>query len=185
MNIESHKHIIKNYIRAKDDNKLHLMKSVFTDSATLEMRVKTDNISFPADTVGLEAITNVLVRNFNQTYENVYTFCLEDSFNNQHDATSCIWLVCMTERDSGNVRVGAGKYDWRFEDAENPLANILATNLVITIEQMLVLEPIHSEQIMEWARDLPYPFCDSERMFASMPDLEPLELIRKFVSHDY
>ncbi len=191
MTIETQKNSIQSYIRAKDDNKPHLMKVAFTDSATLEMKVKTDNISFPAETIGLDAMSNVLVRNFSQTFENVYTFCLSDSFVSQGNVLSCDWLVCMSERDGGKVRVGAGKYDWHFQDEENRTANIngivstLATKLVITIEQMLILSPDHSDQIMEWAGKLPYPFSDSEQMIEYIPDLESLDMITEFLNKKY
>ncbi len=178
MSLENHKNIIRNYIRAKDDNKPLLMEQVFTESATLEMEVKTDNISFPPDTVSLKAITDVLVKNFSQTYENVYTFCLSDSFNNNVNSipntVSCDWLVCMTERDGGNVRVGSGRYDWRFNEQGNK-----ANHLIITIEKMLILVPAHTEKIFEWVKKLPYPFCDSEKMFEFILDLDVLDSIIK------
>jgi hypothetical protein len=174
---ESHRNIVRNYIRAKDDNKPYIMKAAFSDSATLDMKVETDSIAFPTNTVGLDAIINVLVRNFSQTYENVYTFCFSDSLKSKKNAMSCNWLVGMTEKEGGNTRVGCGKYVWHFNDEEPQLA----IHLGITIEQMLVLTPGHSNQIMEWLGKLPYPFCDSKRAFEFMPDFEPLKLVRKFV----
>ena len=153
------------------------MKAAFSDSATLDMKVKTESISFPAHSVGLDAITNGLVRNFNQTYENVYTLCLSDSLKYQKNTMSCNWLVGMTEKEGGNIRVGCGKYDWRFND-ETPN---LAIHLTITIEHMLVLTPDHANQVMEWLGKLPYPFCESKRAFEFMPDFEPLKVVRKSV----
>jgi hypothetical protein len=175
--IERHKKIMQYYIRAKDDNKPHMMQSVFTDSATLEMKVKSGSISFPASSIGLNDITNVLVRNFSQTYENVYTFCLSDSLDSQERAMSCDWLVGMSERDGGNVRIGCGRYDWTFNDEKNPLAN----HLTIIIEQMLVFTPEYEKQIMEWLEGMPYPFCDSETALQSMPDIDPLKIIRNYI----
>ena len=187
MLIEPHINRLRSYIRAKDDSKPLLMHHVFTQSATLAMNVKTDNISFPSDTVGLDAITDVLVRDFNKVYENVYTFCLSDSFyypliNQESTAPSkitneifCDWLVCMTERESGNVRVGTGKYHWHFDNEQNSLVN----HLVITIEQMITLTPEFSNQLFEWIGKLHYPFCDSDNLLKFMPKLETLEQIRK------
>ena len=67
---------IQTYLRAKDENRPHLMKRVFAETAELEMTVETDAISFPPLTVGVDEITRVLVRDFDQINENVYTFCL-------------------------------------------------------------------------------------------------------------
>jgi hypothetical protein len=43
------------YIRAKDENRPHLMPNVFTPDARLEMRVETGNISFPPASKRIEA----------------------------------------------------------------------------------------------------------------------------------
>ncbi len=42
----------------------------------LEMVVRTDAISFPNSANGLEQVTQVLVANFGDQYENLRTFCL-------------------------------------------------------------------------------------------------------------
>jgi hypothetical protein len=43
----THSSAIQTYIRAKDENRPHLMPSAFALDAKLEMKVKTGNISFP------------------------------------------------------------------------------------------------------------------------------------------
>ena len=178
MKNENYQQILRNYIRAKDDNKPHLMSRVFSNSATLTMKVKTDAISFPADTIGLEAITDVLVRNFSQNFENVYTFCLTDSFSQSNSKeTSCDWLVCMTDRADGSVRVGCGRYDWFFNDEVS-----LAERLVITIEQMQILSAKNTTQVMKWVGQLEYPFCDSSSVLELMPEIDLLDPIRNSVS---
>jgi hypothetical protein len=175
--IETYKNIIRNYIRAKDDNKPHLMKAAFTGSATLAMKVNTSNISFPSNVIGLDEITDVLVRKFSQTYENVYTFCFVDSLDSQDGAMSCKWLVGMSERDGRGVRIGCGRYDWGFEDEKGQLAS----SLVITIEQMLIFSSEETNQLIEWIGNLPYPFCDSGVALDRMPDFESLDVIREYI----
>ena len=64
--LKDQENIINRYISAKDKNKPHLMKEAFTPSARLEMKVESKNISFPSSTIGLDAITDVLVSKFNQ-----------------------------------------------------------------------------------------------------------------------
>ena len=176
MIFENQNKAIEAYINAKDANKPHLIKRAFTDSANLKMSVKTDSISFPADTIGRDAITELLVRNFSQSYENVYTFCVIDSFLSIQTNVRCDWLVCMTERDSGNVRVGVGQYDWGFVNEPNTLAN----SLLITIEQMLVLPPANYDAVMAWADGLSYPFCGVEQLLTTIPDEDALAPIRDF-----
>lgn len=164
-----------NYLLAKDQNKPHLMKEAFTASATLKMEVKTENISFPSTAVGLEEITDVLIKKFSATYENIYTFCLSDSVASNDDNLSCNWLVAMSDKANGNVRVGCGEYHWHFDNEANGLADAL----IITIEQMLVLTPESADQVLGWVSKLPYPWCESATMFQTMPPLDALTPIKE------
>ena len=142
------------------------MQSIFSDSAVLEMNVKTENIAFPSKTKGLDLITDVLVKKFNETYENIYTFCLSDSIQQNIE---CRWLVGMTTKESGELRIGHGTYAWEF-DKELPLVN----HLTITIDAMLILKPQHTTLIMNWLDQLPYPWCETADINNSMPKLEGL-----------
>ena len=109
-----HRDVIRHYIRAKDENRPELMERAFTGSATLSMELQTQNIDFPSLTDGREAITEVLVRDFSRNYENVHTFCLEDSVKVEGDRLSCDWLVVMSTKNGGDIRVGCGSYRWQF-----------------------------------------------------------------------
>src|SRR5207344_3266465 len=89
--------VLRTYFHAKDENRPHLMAGVFCETATLETIVKTGAISFPPVSTGLASITDVLVRKFAQTYENVYSFYLERPRPEIHsDSFSCDWLVGMS-----------------------------------------------------------------------------------------
>ena len=103
------------YIRAKDENRPYLMERAFAENATLEMVVNSGTISFPPISIGLQSISDVLVRRFAQTYENVHTFCLASPPRNHEVKFSCDWLVGMSEKESRRVRVGCGRYDWLFQ----------------------------------------------------------------------
>ena len=83
------------YIRAKDENRPYLMERAFAENATLEMVVNSGTISFPPISIGLESISNVLVRRFAQTYENVHTFCLASRRGIMSSISHAIgWLEC-------------------------------------------------------------------------------------------
>ena len=164
--INNEQEVISQYIYAKDHNRPHLMASAFTADAWLEMQLKTQNIEFPAESIGREAITETLVSNFGQQYENVYTFCISDSFVGQGNNASCNWFVAMTEKANGNVRVGCGRYDWRF--VQEP--SLLADQLRITIDEMLVLEPRFASEVLQWASGLAYPWGDGEAIVRTMPE---------------
>lgn len=152
----SFKKAIETYIHAKDGNRPHLIASAFAPGATLSIELKTDSISFPSDVESAEGIAKVLVSQFAQQYENVYTFCIGGSPKDA-PAFDCPWLVCMTEKSTGAARVGFGRYEWRYDAAVSKISK-----LRIVIEEMSTLPRDSSPHILDWARALPYPWCPGD-----------------------
>ncbi|MFT6303498.1 MAG: hypothetical protein ACI9XK_004508 [Granulosicoccus sp.] len=146
---------IHNYILAKDSNRPFLLDDAFTENATLKMIVRTDSIAFPASSVGRDAIAEVFVRQFNQKYENIHTICVGVRPEINVEKFSCSWVVVMSEKETGLLRVGCGRYDWEF---------CLSTNLVqalaITIDYMGTETLPSLKPAMLWMSGLPYPWCD-------------------------
>jgi hypothetical protein len=169
MNTE-HENLVRKYIKAKDENKPHLMEAVFHCDATLRMKVKTSNISFPSDVKGLHNITDTLIREFSQSYENVYTICFSDTLETSETEVKCRWLVGMTERTSGSPRLGFGDYLWQF-DSETPS---LVKQLTIVIDDMRIFPQTDQPAIMSWLGSLPYPWAQSANVLTSMPDIHSL-----------
>ncbi len=161
--------VLRNYFHAKDENRPHLLERVFEPSAELAVINHTSGISFPARTVGREAIADVLVRNFGQSYENVYSFYLSRP---PTDAAtfSCCWLVAMSEKESKSVRVGCGRYDWLFAKA----VPYLATHLTITIHAMQELPATELAAVLAWVQALSYPWCAAEEVARDAPSIELL-----------
>ena len=164
------------YIRAKDENKPYLMERAFDQDAALAMVVKSDAISFPPITNGREAITQVLVRDFGRTYENVRTLCLCSPPESNDTHFSCRWLVGMSAKDGGTVRVGCGRYNWSF----GTQASILAERLEITIDVMQVLSADNLSAVTGWLFALPYPWCPIQTAFETAPKLDQLEPLRQW-----
>ena len=161
--------VLRNYFHAKDENRPHLLERVFEPSAELVVINHADTISFPAHTVGREAIADVLVRNFGQTYENVYSFYLRRP-QAAAQAFSCGWLVAMSEKQSRSVRVGYGRYDWSFAQTKPHLA----THLTITIQAMQLLPPAELAAVLAWVQALNYPWCAVEEVISASPRLASL-----------
>ena len=166
---------VETYIRAKDENRPYLMERAFAADATLEMVVDSGAISFPPSSVGLEPISDVLVRRFAQTYENVRTLCLATPPRNDVVNFSCDWLVGMSEKDDRRVRLGYGRYDWLFQSRPTHLVE----RLTITIHQMESLAPSSLAPVMNWLASLPYPWCTAQAALAGIPSLEGLQPIRQ------
>jgi hypothetical protein len=169
---------VENYIRAKDENRPWLMGHAFADNATLEMIVNAGTISFPPRAAGLESISDVLVRRFAQTYENVHTFCLAVPPQNDAGNFSCDWLVGMSEKDTRKVRVGCGRYGWQFQSDGQRLVE----RLTITIRLMESLDPACLDPVMNWLGELPYPWCAARDAWASIPQLEGLATVRQYLT---
>ena len=171
--------VLRSYFHAKDENRPHIMERVFEPNAELVVINHASSISFPTHTVGREAITDVLVRTFCQTYENVYSFYLSRP-SGQADAFSCDWLVAMSDKQSKSARVGCGRYDWLFTKA----APHLATHLTITIQAMQVLPPTELAAILGWVQALSYPWCTAEEVARTAPSIELLAPVLQQLATD-
>lgn len=166
---------IRAYIHGKDRNRPHLLSRAFVPTATVGMVVNTPTISFPSEVTGLDAIADVFVRRFASTYENVYTFCLSSPPDDDRRAFSCDWLVAMSEKEGGALRLGSGRYDWSFAPDSR-----LAERLVITIDVMQKLSSVHLRPVMDWVTAIPYPWCPVDVALTRAPEIVDLaETIRR------
>ncbi len=165
------------YFFAKDGNRPFLMRRAFTANAELEIEVKTDAISFPSAASGLPAIEDVLGRRFANDMENVYTLCLSrpTAANRRH--FPCHWLVGMSAKNNGPIRIGCGRYDWLFTADEQ----CLVEKLIITIDVMHVFPETEIDAIMGWLSGLPYPWCTPYEAIASMPGIDGLKPIEVYL----
>ncbi|MCP2072436.1 UNVERIFIED_ORG: hypothetical protein J2Y77_001872 [Pseudomonas lini] len=167
---------IQQYIHAKDGNRPHLLNQAFAPDAVLDMVVRTGSISFPGHVEGRAAIGDVLVRRFGQTFENVYTFCLGAPPAADANVFRCKWLVAMSDKSSGEARVGCGLYDWQF----NPQSR-LAERLTITIEHMKTLPASDLPAIMAWVSSLDYPWSSPAAAISNVPDLGELREVIQYL----
>ncbi len=166
-----YQYLISQYIKAKDQSRPHLMARVFSNNATLSMQVQTDAISFPAAVSGVDKITDTLVRDFNQKWNNIYTLCLIDSVNVGMQALDCRWLVGMTDKITGQCRVGFGEYHWRFSADVCPQVE----QLTIVIDDMVVLESGEAAIVLSWLDNQDYPWVASAALHETMPRLDGLQ----------
>lgn len=170
--------VISAYILAKDTNRPWLMQAAFSAHARLEMDVRSGAIAFPAGAAGLEEITETLVRRFSSENENIYTFCLARAPKSDAPQYACNWLVGMARKDTGEIRIGCGRYEWAF--SKQP--DFLADGLKITIEMMELLAPRHGQPVMQWLAGLPYPWCPPQTALQGIPALEELAPVSGFLA---
>ena len=171
--------LLRNYFHAKDENRPHFIQKVFSESAILEVKLKTEDISFPAVSQGVAAIADALVSKFGQSYENIYSFYLQRPPAGV--ATfACDWLVGMSEKATGKARVGCGRYDWSFQSDPPHLVE----RLVITIETMLILPADRLPVVLDWLLALPYPWCSAQAACASAPDIDAIEPVLRYLERE-
>lgn len=168
---------ITTYFHAKDGNRPVLMRRAFAEDVELEMVVKTEAISFPGTARGLAEIEEVLVRRIATDFENVHSFGLARPSEANRQRFSCPWLVAMSARADGALRVGVGRYDWQFSAD----ARCLVEKLTITIDVMQILPAGELAPIMGWIGRLPYPWCRPDEVVAAMPRLEQLSPIERYL----
>jgi hypothetical protein len=168
---------VATYILAKDNNRPFLLRDAFARDARLEMMVKTDTISFPSAAQGLSEIEDVLIRRFGIDYENVYTVCLSRPSDANLRHFPCHWLVGMSAKTDGKVRVGCGRYDWYFSAEQKGLVE----KLIITIDVMESLPETTLAPTMNWLAQLPYPWCTPEEAVRDMPQIGGFAAIEAIV----
>lgn len=168
---------VTNYFHAKDGNRPYLMRRAFAEEATLELVVHTDAIAFPAMSKGLAAIENTVGRRFADDFENVYTFGLSLPEARHRRHFPCHWLVGMSAKRNGPIRVGCGRYDWHFNDD----ARCLIEHAIITIEAMVQLPATEIDRIMGWVSALPYPWCTPADALQTMPTDAALADVRRYL----
>jgi hypothetical protein len=159
---------VSTYILAKDGNRPYLMRRAFAEDAELEMVVHTDAISFPSSAKGVSAIEDILVRRFGLDYENVHTFCLSQPSEDNRRHFPCHWLVGMSAKNNGQIRIGCGRYDWYFM----PNRECHVERLVIAIDLMKIFPAVELAASMNWLSSLPYPWCAPDEAVRDVPTIE-------------
>jgi hypothetical protein len=172
--------VLANYFRAKDCNRPHLLERVFCAGAQLEVNSASSAISFPAVTHGRDRIADVLVRDFGRDNENVYSFYLTAPPRGSIEQFSCSWLVGMTEKASGAVRVGCGTYRWTLRYEPVPCA----TALVISIDVMQVLAPTERNRVLPWLEGLTYPWSSAPAAAESAPPIQELRPVLAYLDQN-
>ena len=108
---------VETYFHAKDGNRPFLMRRAFDADVELEIIVKTDTITFPAHTTGLAAMRDMLGRRFANDCETSIPWPSRPTDAHRHHFP-CHWMVGMSEKGNGPIRVGCGRYDWYFTPGE-------------------------------------------------------------------
>lgn len=180
--------LLERYVEAKDRNRPELMAQIFRPDAVLSFSIATDEITFPREVRGLEAITRTLVSDFGQRFVQCKTYYVCES--PPGDAGSIVllpWLVVMRDDGVGALRVGKGYYRWEFARGGETLSEVQAMH--IFIGRMAMIPDTNGELLKAIQRDLPYPWLAPaelrgvvDRLLGQEPALHFLRDFREAVS---
>ena len=149
--------LLERYVQAKDDVQPQLMRDIYLPEAVLTYSIATDTISFPARTVGLDAITRTLVVDFATRFESCKTYYVCE-FPPADDSTFARipWLVAMREPAAGSLRIGKGYYEWSFAHPTGQGARVAAMH--IHIERMDAIPDADARLLASAQTGLTYPW---------------------------
>jgi hypothetical protein len=157
-----YRHALDIYIDAKDNTKPQRIHEAFAPDAVLTFSLATQNIAFPARSVGAEAIAQTLVSDFGARYSHCRTYYLCDADALvAHDGVidALPWLVVMREPAVGALRIGHGTYRWTFDthaDANKDAARV--TQFHIHIARMDVIDDSDGAKLERLQDGLSYPW---------------------------
>jgi hypothetical protein len=95
------------------------------------------------------------------------------------DNFRCNWLVGMTEKSNGNVRLGCGAYEWAFQRQSG-----LASRLIVTIEAMQSLPSTEFAPVFDWLGKLSYAWCSVADALALASAIESLGPVLRYLAND-
>lgn len=153
-----YRHALETYIDAKDNTKPTRIHEAFAPDAELTFSLATPNITFPARSVGAEAIAKTLVSDFGERYSRCRTYylCEADALAVRERTIDALpWLVVMREDAAGALRIGHGTYRWRF-DANDFAPRVCA--LHIHIARMDVIDDPDGARLERLQDGLRYPW---------------------------
>lgn len=170
-----HDRVLHTYLRAKDENRPFLLAEAFASQARFETTfASASDFEQGAPSEGLAAITATF-RELGAMCENIFTVCTTESIEDGSDTLVCKWVVAMSERETGRVRVGWGDYRWRFDTRSG-----LATELLVNMQRMVVLDPATADGVLGWISALPLPWCTTAQLLRRVPALTELDELRAY-----
>ena len=157
---------LETYIDAKDNTRPERMHEAFAPDAVLTFSLATQNIAFPARSVGAEAIAKTLVSEFAERYSRCRTYylCEPDALVVRERTIDALpWLVVMREDAAGALRIGHGTYRWTF-DANDIAPRVSAFH--IHIARMDVIDDPDGARLERLQEGLRYPWLAPDDLAA-------------------
>jgi hypothetical protein len=166
----SARELLERYVEAKDLTRPALMADIYSRDAVLTYGIATNEISFPSEVRGVDAIARTLVSDFGTQFERCRTYYVCDAPPREDDRISRLpWLVAMRQIDTGALRLGKGYYRWHFRRNED--GALQADAMHIFIARMARISDSSANLLDGVQRDLPYPWLKPQELAAAIDRL--------------
>lgn len=177
--------LLERYVEAKDLNRPALTPGLYSPEAVLTFSIATDEISFPGELRGIEAITRTLISDFGKRFVRCKTYYVCEVLTIENDSVPFLpWLVLMREGAARTLRVGKGFYRWQFEPGL-PLVRAMH----ISIARMAAIPDPDGNLLDTAQQDFPYPWLEpdelraiTDRLLEREPSLAVLSAFREPVA---
>jgi len=174
----NHTALLHKYLQAKDESRPYLFRQVFPENGRFQTRFSIDtDFDQGGMREGIAEITNTFGM-LGRFFENIFTTCpIESASYTEEGQLQSTWIVGMSSRDNGDIRIAAGAYLWTFDEESGKVAE-----LDVLMEHMLEFPGKHLAAIMDWLSALPQPWCETKALLDGMPEIEGLEPVRTYFS---
>ncbi len=157
--------ILDLYIKGKDQGKYLLLEDIYSEEAMVLFEIASDSISFPEKISGNKEIARVLSKDFSHRFREVRTYYLSQPASDTEDILQQHWLVAMQDSNSGETRVGAGYYNWKFSATCTPLK---IAEHKIYIHDMISIADDRMSELKRIQGNLNYPWAQKQDVLETL-----------------
>ena len=171
-------HLLEQYIFGKDQDKSHILETIYEKNAEVEFQINAPNITFPNKIAGHRTIAKILSYDFNRKYEKVKTYYLSKNIKDRLKILKQPWLVVMKDIGNDLTRIGSGHYNWEFKENNNELK---IHKHKIYIHVMLEIHDPDSAQLQDIQTKLEYPWIETHVALDILKSYKNLTEITKYL----
>lgn len=185
MLINAAEEVLEKYIVGKDQNQFEILEEIYKSNARVTFEIRSNSISFPPEICGNKEIAQILSAEFNKKYDNVNTYYLSRVFPRIEDLiiSKQRWLVLMREKGNNHIRVGAGFYDWEFDNKSNGELKIKHHNIFIGV--MLSQPDLPLTFLLEIQKRLSYPWVEEGTAIDVIKEYKELKEVVNYLQNKY
>lgn len=173
--------VLETYFDGKDFNQPKVLRTAFANHGVVKFTIDAEIIEFPSEIRGGDLIAKTLFEDFHKQFVDVRSYYITDELGELSDGVikGLHWLVVMKERQTGNLRVGTGSYDFTF--VHEAFLGWRIDELKIHIQEMVSLADA-GEGVRSLQGALSYPWTPGVQALSALDQVRGLEGIRTYLA---